>query len=571
MRGLSVAGILIAFFYFSCNPAYAQQSGEDVGAQSERFRKGIEEKRQQTEEKAVKPAEIEFREKKEEAPEGGPSFVLKEVMVTGSTIFRPDDLVSAYEPYLAKEVRFKDLEVIADKIKARYKEQGFFTTTAYVPQQDIKDGKVEIRIVEGKMGALIFEGNKWFSSAVIEKFFHSKKNGFLNVKILQRDLLRLNLNPDLNIKAVISAGKEPETSDITLKAQESFSDHAGFGVDNQGSRLVGKYRPMYFVRSSNATGRLDSFYLSYLFSSSSSGESLSYAIPVGTYGTKFALDIAYFETKLGKEFTDLDITGTTQSCVPHVIWELALSDTYQASADLGLEIKAVKKQIGENVTSNDQMRLPYVSFNFAKSDAWGGGGQTVFNPRITFSTENFLGASSRNHPTASRANTGGFFAKYEQELQRIQRMPFGTYVSLKTHFQLASHTLASSEQLQIGGANSIRGYPEGEYLADSGGYMNFEWFFPAYFIPERWKLPNAKLSLRHQIEPVFFVDAGKGELKKVLSGEKKDRFLAGIGGGFRIRLNDNFYLRLEWASRIGNRPAGNSGPSTFHMAFQYDI
>jgi hemolysin activation/secretion protein len=45
-----------------------------------------------------------------------------------------------------------------------------------VPEQDIAAGNVEIRILEGYLGSLKVEGNRWFSSdRVIKKYIHIKK------------------------------------------------------------------------------------------------------------------------------------------------------------------------------------------------------------------------------------------------------------------------------------------------------------------------------------------------------------------------------------------------------------
>lgn len=167
----------------------------------------------------------------------GPSFTLKELIITGATVFKPEDFQPLYEPYLNKKITFKDLETIVEKIKAKYKEKGYLTATAYIPEQEIAEGKIEIKVVEGKMGKLSVEGNKWFSSSLIEKYFHLKKNEILNVKKLQKDILRLNQNPDLEVKTVIAAGEEPETSDLILKVKDKFPWHIGFSEDNQGTRF----------------------------------------------------------------------------------------------------------------------------------------------------------------------------------------------------------------------------------------------------------------------------------------------------------------------------------------------
>lgn len=539
-------------------PAFSQNPppGQDVAAQSERLKTEAERQEKQLEGKKIKPPQVEIQqeEKKEEKPAlEAISFVLKDIKITGVTVFKPQDFRPIYEPYLNKKVTFKDIENIVEKIKAKYKEKGYLTTTAFIPEQEIKEGRIEIRVMEGKMGNLNIEGNKWFSTSLIEKFFHLKKNEILDVRKLQRDLLRLNKIPDLQVKAIISQGEKPQISDITLKAIDKFPWHTGFAEDNKGTRLSGKQRYSTYLRSTNATGRADSFFITTLYSGRSFGESISYTTPIDNYGTKFGLDLTFFKMKIGREFKSLVITGNTQIYTPRIQKELYLSENFEAYADLGMDIKCVKKKAEGNITSNDQLRLPYFSFDFTKIDAFAG--QTSFSPKFTFGTKNFWGASSRNHPTSSRAGTGGTFFKYGQDFSRIQRMPGNSYLSIHSQFQAASHTLPSSEQLQLGGANSIRGYPEGDYLADMGGNLNLEWSF----------------SLRPQIEPLFFVDLGGGKLKKVLPGEKKNKFLAGLGAGLRIRLFNKVFLQLEGAKHIGDEPTSGSGPSTFHLTFQTEM
>jgi hemolysin activation/secretion protein len=455
-----------------------------------------------------------------------------------------------------------------EKIKQKYKEKGYLAVTAYLPEQQAETSIIEIRVIEGKRGKLNVEGNKWFSAELIQKYFHTKKNEILDFNKIQKDVLRLNQNPDLIVETIFSAGQEPETSDVTLKVKEHFPLHIGIGSDNQGGRLVGKYRSSFSLRHTNISGRGDYLFLNSLYSSRSFGESLSYTIPADTYGTKFGLDIAYFKMKLGKEFKSYDITGSSQLYTPYLSWELYLSETQEANANVGLDIKSIKKKTDGEVTANDQLRLPYFSLYLKRIDSQG---QTSISPRFTFGTEDFLGASGRNHPTASRAGSGGFFFKYEHLLSRIQRMPAESYISLRSQFQVATHTLASSEQIQLGGLNSIRGYPEGDYLADIGGNLNLDWVFPMYLIPKSWKLRNSETNLRNQIEPVFFVDWGGGKLKKVLPGEKHNKFLAGIGGGIRMRLYNAIYLRFEWAEHIGDKPVSGSGPSTFYFTVQTEI
>ncbi|MFA5271770.1 MAG: ShlB/FhaC/HecB family hemolysin secretion/activation protein [Candidatus Omnitrophota bacterium] len=568
---LAIPAIIFTTIVTSQIPSFAQESpGQGIGPSAERFKKESEQLQKDLQQKEVTPPKIKIEEPKSQAVPEGVSFTLKEVTVTGSTLFKPEVFTPIYSPYLEKTVNYKDLDDIMTKIKAKYKELGYLTTTAYLPEQDITGGKIEIKIIEGKMGDLSIEGSKYFKNSLIKSYIHVKKNELLNINTLQRDILRINKNPDLNLGTVISAGKEPETSDITLKATEKFPYHFGVGWDTLGTRLIGKDRKSVWVRSTNL-GDNELLFVSAQFTKSSSGEFLSYVFPMGTYGRTAGIDLTYYEMKNGKEFKLLDITGQTFGLTPHVSQELSLSERYQAQMDLGLEIKSITKKIGLRESSDDQLRLPYLGFNFSKLDSLFGGGQTVFAPKWTFGTSNFLGASTRNHPSASRANTGGFWARYEMGLQRVQRLPFESRLSLNAQYQAASHTLPSSEQFQIGGANTVRGYPEGDYLADRGYFASAEWTTPMYLIPKKWKVIGQETPLRYLIEPVFFADVGQGTLKKIIPGELKTKFLLGYGVGLRIRAIKGAYFRLDWAMRRGDAPTSNSGRSTFNFSFQYDI
>ena len=553
--------------------AYAQNvpPGDDAGADATRFQREVELKQKALEKKKPEPPKIEIEEPKKKPAVKGLSFVLTDLKITGTTVFKPEDFKPLYQAYVGKKISFSDLNTIAEAIKAKYKEKGYLTTTTYIPQQDIVDGKAEIRVAEGEMGNLSVEGNKWFSSSLIERFIHLKKNEILNIFDLQRDLLRLNQNSDLEIKTILSPGAEPGTSDITLQIKDKFPYHLGLSVDNQGTRLVGNYRPAVSLRSTNLTGNNDSLFVNTMLSAGAFGESVLYSIPVTTHGTKVGFNFTYFYTKLGKEFKSYDIEGYTQIYTPYISQELYLSEDFQASVNVGLDIKSIKKYMRDSLTSNDQLRLPYFGFDFSKLDSFFGGGQTTFNPKFVFGTANFLGASTRDNSKASRSGTGGYFFKYKQYLNRVQKMPFDSYMLMGSQFQLADRTLPSSEQFQLGGANSVRGYPEGDYLSDIGFSFSFDWVLPMPLLPKEYKLPYSDTPLRDQIHPVLFMDIGAGRLMKTLPGERKSKVLMGLGGGLRINLYESIYVKVEWAGHVADNPTPGTGPSTFYLTVQSEI
>lgn len=572
---ISLFSILSLFFIFTeVSMAEAPPpvpSGQSGGAQASRFRDESVSEKKAYEKKKPKAPEIKIEEENAKPVEKGPAFVLKSVAVTGSTIFKAEDFEPIYKPYLDKSVTFQDMDNIAESISSLYKKRGYFTTNVYIPEQDVVAGKVEIRIQEGVLGDVKVEGNKFFSTRRITNYIHSKKNELLNIFSLGKDLQRLNQNSDLEVTSVISAGKNPGESDLTLNVKDKLPNHAGGGFDNQGTRLTGKYRDSMSFRSTSFLGCNDSVFFNTSMSALTQGNFISYTVPIDTYGTSIGLDVTVFDSKLGMEYKSFGITSNTQIYTPHITNEMYLSENFQASTNAGFDIKSIKKWVIGQKSTDDQLRMPFVELDFSLLDSFFGFGQTTYSSKFIFSTEHFLGASSYDHDSASRPATGGFFFQTIQTLRRIQRMPADSYLSVKAQFQNATRTLPSSEQMQLGGANYIRGYPEGDYLADYGGSLNVDWVFPLFFVPKDFKLPYSPTPLCRQIQPVAFMDMGAGKIKRPASFERETKFLMGLGGGLKIQINSNIFMNMYWAERVGDRPSQGQGPSNFNISFQVEI
>lgn len=547
-------------------------TSERPGSQAARFENEEIARKGALERKKPKAPQIDIEPEKAPEPEAaGPAFVLKGVKVTGSTLFKDEDFRGAYSDYIDKETAWSDIEAIVEKVKDVYKKKGYLTTVVYIPEQDIAEGVIEIKILEGRVGEVTVEGNKWFSEKLIKKYFHSKKNEILNVFKMEKDMLRLNQNSDLEVRAVVGPGEEPGLLNIVLKVKDKFPYHAGNALDNQGTRLTGKFRQAYSGRSTNLSGNNDSLFVNTLWSTFSQGTFASYTIPIDTYGTKLGMDFVVFDSILGREYKQFDITGNTQIYSPKIIAEMHLSEKFQASGEAGMDIKSIKRWVQGEKSSDDQLRMPYASLEFMNIDSFAGGGQTSLVSKFVFSTSEFLGASRDDHGSASRIQSGGFFFQYIQTLRRIQRMPADSYLSMKAQFMNATNTLPSSEQMQLGGAYTVRGYPEGDYSADYGASFNVDWVFPFPFIPKDFKLPYSDTPLCHQFEPVVFMDLAGGEIKKPGIGERQTKFLMGLGGGLKVQINRNVFLNMYWAARVGDRPSQAQGPSEFHVTFQCEI
>ena len=102
------------------------------------------------------------------------------------------------------------------------------------------------------------------------------------------------------------------------------------------------------------------------------------------------------------------------------------------------------------------------------------------------------------------------------------------------HSQLASKDLDGSEQFVLGGANGVRAYPQGEASGDSGYQATAEL---------RYATPVPDLTL------AAYVDWGEVELSKSYG---QHRGLAGWGLGLQYAKADDYYMRLDYARKLGS-------------------
>ena len=133
-----------------------------------------------------------------------------------------------------------------------------------------------------------------------------------------------------------------------------------------------------------------------------------------------------------------------------------------------------------------------------------------------------------------RAGTEGSFTKGVLNLGVRQELGGRFHLNLKTQFQAAGDNLDSSEEIYLGGANGVRAYPQGEGSGDSGYLASAELVY-------RTSIPHLDLSTYYDTGHVVYAHDG------VDGGTT----LSGWGIGVSYSRPGDYFLRLDWARRIG--------------------
>ncbi|MBR2219873.1 MAG: ShlB/FhaC/HecB family hemolysin secretion/activation protein, partial [Phascolarctobacterium sp.] len=197
--------------------------GADPGVQLNRSREYMERERvarQIAEDQARRNQKVEDKNQAAEQKEVAVKFELKDLKVDKSEVLTEAEIEKIAKKYIGNEVNIKDLYRIVEKINKLYSKKGYLTCRAYLPPQTIKDGVVQIKLIEGKTGNVTVQGNKTTQTDYIEDRVHLTKGKIDNVNELNKDLLLYNATHDAQLRISMQAGEAPGTTDYVITSYE---------------------------------------------------------------------------------------------------------------------------------------------------------------------------------------------------------------------------------------------------------------------------------------------------------------------------------------------------------------
>lgn len=545
--------LLIPLFIFTAvfseNPPSAQTMG-GLTRQEEAVQKEGYLRDKIAEEKAALPGvvfqEISF-------PDSGVEALVKEIVVQGVTLLTAGEIERVISSFHGRKLSLTDMQNVVVLLTAIYRRKGYVTSFAYLPAQTIKDGVLKIIVVEGRLGELKIQGNRYVKTSALEKKIKLEPRGYFDYSALQRSLIYINEHPDRLARAVLVPGKEPGTTDIVIEVQDRWPVHLGFEYDNFGSRYIEKDRFALVGEHNNLLGFDDQILIKFQRSESDFYQfrNATYLFPLG----ETAVAGAHFsrsKLKLGREFTDVDARGRAALAGIFLHKTLVTRANFNLRCNFGFDYKHLKNFLSGALSSKDELRVFKNGFDLDVNDP---AGRTLIVSELAVGAPRMFGALASKDDICSRAGAGGKFFKGVFNVFRLQKMPFSSVVLLKTSGQYTNYSLPAAEQFQLGGAASVRGYPPAEHSGDKGVFMSGEWSLPSYFFPEDIKAPYTKHSLFSALRFVVFYDWATVHLNKVLAGDKKHQTLKGYGFGARFNVNDNIFVRLEFGYPLGKTPS----------------
>jgi hemolysin activation/secretion protein len=437
-----------------------------------------------------------------------------------------------------------DLQTIANRITLFYRSYGYFVARAYVPAQDVRGGVVTITILEGEYGKVDIHNDAGISPSLIGSLLGDVRPGqAVTSDALERGLLLLSDVPGVIPRSTLKAGTEIGTSDLALDLQSKAFVSGSLDADNAGSPYTGTYRAGLTLNANNPTGSGDLLSLR-TFGSTDSGLSqsqFSYQRYLGPYNTGISYSSMHYH--LGGIFSPLAANGTADIFSLYATYPFLRSRTANLYLQTNLDQKRFEDH--QDWAGIDNTKLERV-FSFGISgDARGVvyGHEEILNYKITASTGLLELSPAAAQADTVAGKTNGKYSKLTFDESWIHGL--GQRSSLRTHLmgQWASKNLDTSEQMELGGSNAVRAYPEGEAYGAQGYVVSVEW---------NWLMPTARPLPDTQL--VIFADHGQVFLEKTTwaVGQDNTRKLSSAGIGFNCVSGNNWSLKTYWAHKVGD-------------------
>jgi len=397
-------------------------------------------------------------------------FLVTTVKITGNKALSTATLTPIVKPYEGKQLTLADLQKVATSITEVYAKRGYIIAKAYVPEQQVADGIVEIAVLEGAIGEVKVQGDhKFYSTEFIKKHFDPIfKEKALNQGTLERALLVLNEYPKLSVQATLQAGKEPGTTDIVVTANNSIPIHLTLDYNNFGSKFTSRDRFGATLDIGNVLK--EGSLLSLRGLSGDDPNSMifgrgAYSIPLNTLGTRLGFYYARGDFDVGQELSTLEIRGKTEAFGLSVTHPIIKKRLMSLTAEFGFDAKDTRLEMLGETSSRDKIRSFRGGVTFEATDTMG---RTFASFYASQGIGSALGGMENNDIMSSRFGADNQFTRFNVDAMRLQKLHPSLFLLLKGSAQVSLNKLVTSEQFFIGGADSVRGFFPGEFIGDDG-------------------------------------------------------------------------------------------------------
>lgn len=388
----------------------------------------------------------------------GKRFAVHAFRFIGNTAFSDQQLKRVIERYRDLELNLYQLNAAADAIAEFYRDHGYTLARAVIPPQKVEDGVVAVAVIEGRLGKVLFSGNKRYSAATLRRHTPNLKQGDLvTTDKLERSLLLLNDMPGLKVRSTLSPGAVFGSSDVLVKVEEK-PFNVSLTVDNAGRKETGEIRADLNVDINNPLGYGDQLSVRGMLTDQNliKYKKLGYSLPLNDDGLRFAASYSEVHYDVAGAFAALGLAGSATTTDLGFTYALERSRGSNRILSFGYRETLTKQETFGIETSS--VKLPLGVFGYQTS--------TIGDDASV--TNTFLQIASSFKRNSSGAEQDAELLRAEFDINYLQPLDRRWDIYVRANTVWSHDKLPDSEKMSIGGPGSVRGYRASELRGDSG-------------------------------------------------------------------------------------------------------
>ncbi|WP_083203345.1 ShlB/FhaC/HecB family hemolysin secretion/activation protein [Pseudomonas sp. 24 E 13] len=492
---------LLCTFLLTClslNTAFAAPTPGDQDLIRDRQNRLLEEQQRRLEELKDLPGKAD-KPQAPATPADTRCFPIKDIELKGADSLPASERERLLKPYVGQCLGVSQLNDLLKAITDYYLGKGRVTSRAYLPQQDLSTGHLQVLVVEGKLEALRSAEGSTVTERELAMAFPGKVGEALNLREIEQLVDQLNRLPSKQAQMELTPGKQVGGSDVVVKNTAQKPWRASLSRNNDGQKSTGEQQWGAGLEWDSPLGLGDQLILRGGHDAISDHQKTSkntmlyYNVPWGWWNFSYTYSESDYRTFGVTDDFKYKQDGDNQNHQLRAERVIHRDDVSKTSVNVGLAHLRTNNYILDVRTAPSSNRLSELQLGVNHGRRIG----TAF-VNLDLGMQNGIGLldaqSQEERDAFGRRQPNSRYRKYTATVSYLQ--PFSlwgesfSFSSLATG-QRSEDPLFSPQRMSLGGSASVRGFKDQLLTGDSGGYwrnevrwarpVTLDWMRPAFF------------------------------------------------------------------------------------------
>ena len=483
--------------WLSLNSATAAPTPGDQDLIRDRQNRLLDEQRRRLDELKDLPGK-EAKPQAPATPADSRCFPIRDITLKGADSLPATDRERLLKPYVGQCLGVSQLNELLKVITDYYIDKGRVTSRAYLPQQDLSSGHLQVLVVEGKLEGLKGAQGSSVTDRELAMAFPGKVGEALNLREVEQLVDQLNRLPSKQAQMELTPGTQVGGSDVVVKNTPQKPWRASLSRNNDGQKSTGEQQWGAGLEWDSPLGLADQLVLRGGHDAVSDHQKTSknsmfyYNVPWGWWNFSYTYNESDYRTFGVTNDYKFKQNGDNQNHQLRAERVVHRDDVSKTSLNVGVAHLRTNNYILDTRTASSSNRLSELQLGFNHGRRIGSGFVNV-----DLGMQNGIGLldaqAQDERDDAGNRQPNARYRKYTATASFLQ--PFTlwgesfSFSSLATG-QRSEDILFSPQRISLGGSASVRGFKDQQLSGDSGGYwrndvrwarpVTLDWLRPAF-------------------------------------------------------------------------------------------